>query len=39
MRQMGAALENKVISDATPTQITPGESSITISVTIYYETY
>ena len=37
-RQMGAELDSKVTS-TTPTEITPGESTISIGVTIYYETY
>lgn len=37
-RQMGAELDSKVTSN-TPTEITPGESTVSIGITIYYETY
>ncbi len=38
LRGLGGVLESKATDNATPTEITPGESKITISVTIYYET-
>lgn len=37
-RQMGAELDSKVTASI-PTEITPGESTISIGITIYYETY
>jgi len=39
MRSMTASLESKTTDAVPPTEITPGESTVNIGVTIYYETY
>ncbi len=39
MRSMAASLESKTTDAVPPTEITPGESTVNIGVTIYYETY
>ena len=36
---MGAALQKTADQASVPTDVTPGQSTVTISVTIYYETY
>jgi len=39
MRSMAASLDSKTTDTVPPTEITPGESTVNIGVTIYYETY
>lgn len=39
MRSMATSLDSKTTDTVPPTEITPGESTVNIGVTIYYETY